>query len=713
MKVAVKSSGKKVTPGKFYPLGATPTPDGVNFALYSENAEEVYLLLFDRADGNPTDVIRVENCTRFIWHCFVHGARPGQLYGYKVVGPYEPEKGYRFNHHKLLIDPYAKAITDKVRNIDNLLYGYQPGHSDKDKSFDKRENMHIVPKAIVVDDAAFDWQGDAPPGHPMERLLIYEAHLKGFTAHPSSGVPESMRGTYLGFIEKIPYLKELGVNAAEFLPVQEFYHEDFLIARGLKNYWGYNTICFNAPEVSYSSQRTPGCQVHEFKALVRELHKADIEVILDVVYNHTAEGDEMGPTVNFKGIDNSIYYMLDGNMWEQFRYYKNYSGCGNTMNLAERSVIRFVMDSLRYWVQEMHVDGFRFDLASVLGRKGEFFRRSAAFFDAISQDPLLNRVKLIAEPWDLGTNQVGNFPVDWSEWNGKFRDTVRQFNRGDQGQIKDLGWRLTGSADLYADDGRSAYNSINFVTSHDGFTMYDLVSYERKHNEANKDNNRDGAEENYSTNCGVEGPTDDPDIIALRKRLLKNFACILFLSSGTPMMLMGDEILRTQRGNNNAYCQDNEISWFDWSLVKMNNDNLSFTKRLIRFAASYPILQKKRFFTGTEFGSSGVPDIMWFDPELRVPRWEDPQARTLCYMLNGGTEPPYNRLHFFYVALNADQTPVTVALPRPVHPIQWFRAIDTSLPPGEEVVEPKKEVRLADQDRYVVSERTVAVLIGR
>ncbi|HSB78643.1 MAG TPA: glycogen debranching protein GlgX, partial [Candidatus Methylomirabilis sp.] len=509
------STGRKLSAGRFFPLGASLAPDGVNFALYSQNASEVFLLLFDAPDGQPTDIIRLDTRTRYIWHAFVHGLTAGQLYGFKVRGDFNPGRGLRFNEAKLLIDPYAKALTGKAKNQDNLLLAYDAQSPERDLSRDSRDNTAIVPKGIVVDDR-FDWQGDAPSCTPLENLVIYEVHLRGFTAHPSSGA--AYPGTYLGFIQKIPHLTDLGINAVEFLPIHEHHVEDFLLAKGLTNYWGYNTLGFFAPESSYGTRRSPGCQVSEFKTLVRELHRAGIEVILDVVYNHSAEGNELGPTLSFKGIDNPTYYCLTGGPNDPGRYYLNYTGCGNSLNLAHPHVIRFVMDSLRYWVEMMHVDGFRFDLASVLGREEGMFLRSASFFDAISQDPVLNRVKLIAEPWDLGTYQVGNFPVDWSEWNGRFRDTLRRFGKGDGGQVQELGWRLTGSADLYGDDGRSAYNSINFITCHDGFTLRDLVSCDEKHNEANLEGNRDGTSDNNSWNCGADGETDDPSVVRLRKQ---------------------------------------------------------------------------------------------------------------------------------------------------------------------------------------------------
>jgi len=550
---------RTVERGRADPLGATLTPTGVNFALYSKHGSEVFLLLFDAPDAPPSDVIRLEQVTRHVWHAHVRGVRAGQLYGYRVRGEHRPEQGLRFNEQKLLLDPYAKALTGPVRNVDNLLLAYDPSPAGgRDLSVDTRDSAPVMPRCIVVDDA-FDWQGDQSPDVPLESLIVYEIHTKGFTAHPSSRVEHP--GTYLGFVEKIPHLVRLGVNAVELLPVHEFYVDDFLRARGLTNYWGYNTIGFFAPTWFYGTGRTPGCQVGELKTLVRELHRAGLKVILDVVYNHTAEGNEMGPTISFRGIDNPSYYALTGPSESPRRYYMNWTGCGNSMNFDDRAVIRLVMDSLRYWVEQMHVDGFRFDLASVLGREGPggWFQPSSSFFDAVAQDPVLQRAILIAEPWDLGTYQVGNFPVDWSEWNGRFRDTVRKFVKGEPGQLADLGWRLTGSADLYGDDGRSAWNSVNFVTCHDGFTLADLVSYDGKHNERNGEENRDGADDNHSWNCGVEGPTEDPAVAQLRRQQAKNFACALLFASGTPMMLGGDEFLRTQQGNNNAYCQDNEI----------------------------------------------------------------------------------------------------------------------------------------------------------
>jgi isoamylase len=701
---------RTVSAGNAYPLGAFVQNNGVNFAIYSQYASEVFLLLFDDPASDPTDIIKLEAYTRYVWHAFVEGLRPDQLYGYKVRGEYDPSRGMRFNENKLLIDPYAKALTGKFRNPDNLLLAYDVNSAEKDRSFDSRDNTAIVPKSIVMDDR-FDWNGDAPPNIALENLVIYEVHVKGFTAHLSAGVEHP--GTYLGFIEKIPHLKALGVNAVEFLPLHEIYVEDFLANKGLTNYWGYNTIGFFAPESSYSTGRFPGCEVGEFKTLVRELHAAGIEVILDVVYNHSGEGSELGPTLCFRGVDNQTYYQLTGTTNDPYRYYMNFSGCGNTLNLANTHVIRFVMDSLRYWTQTMHVDGFRFDLASVLGRQENTYRKSASFFDAIAQDPVLCRVKLIAEPWDLGTYQVGNFPVDWSEWNGRFRDTVRRFGKGDGGQIQDLGWRLTGSADLYQDDGRSAYNSINFITCHDGFTLNDLVSYNGKHNDANLEHNTDGANDNNSWNCGVEGETSDINVTALRKQLARNYICLLFLSMGTPMMLGGDEFMRTQRGNNNAYCQDNEISWFNWNSVEKNADILEFCRKTIAFTKRYTVLQQRKFLQGKDLDTDGVPDISWFNATLDNPQWNDPEARLVCYRLDGGEVRSDLGTYYLFIILNADFNLRRVAIPPIENGMRWYRVIDTSLPAGDDFLETGAEVALDPSDFYVVNSRSTVLLLAR
>ncbi len=703
-------SNRIIREGKNYPLGASLTPEGVNFALYSQFARQVFLLLFDSPDGAPTDVIELKERTKFIWHGLVQGIKAGQLYAYKVSGDYNPASGLRFNENKLLLDPYAKALTGKCRNVDNLLLAYDPLSPSKELVPDTRDNTWVMPKCIVVDDW-FDWREEEFVNLPLEELIIYEVHVKGFTAHPSSGV--SQPGTYLGFIEKIPYLKDLGINAVEFLPVHEFYVDDFLLNRGLTNYWGYNTIGFFAPESSYCTRRLPGCQVNEFKTLVRELHRAGIAVILDVVYNHTGEGNELGPTLNLKGIDNLSYYTLTGPPGEDARYYMNFTGCGNSVDLAKPPALRLVMDSLRYWAEVMHVDGFRFDLASVLGRSGDEmrFRRSSSFFDAVSQDPVLNQAVLIAEPWDLGTYEVGNFPVDWSEWNGRFRDTVRKFGKGDRGQIADIGWRLAGSADLYGEDGRSAYNSINFVTCHDGFTLNDLVSYDFKQNESNGENNQDGANENNSWNCGVEGPSSDPGVIQLRKQLIKNFACYLLFACGTPMMLGGDEFMRTQRGNNNAYCQDNEISWFNWSDLEKNADVLEFFKKTIQFTKEYSVLQRRRFPLGVDLNANGIPDLEWFGFNLDTPDWHDPELRTLCYQLDGSEVASDKGDYLLFLIYNADFQVHSVMLPKPPKPIRWFRVVDTSLPGGEDFLESGREILIDPPDYYLASPRSTVVLM--
>ena len=700
---------KKVSKGSFYPLGATLRPDGVNFTLYSQNAREVFLLLFDKLDTDPSDIIKLENRTKYIWHAFVQGLKAGQLYGFKVRGDFNPSRGMRFNEHKVLIDPYGKALTGKFINTDNLLLAYDTNSSDRDLSLDTRDNTSIVPKSIVIDDG-FDWQGDSPSHIPLEELIIYEVHLKGFTAHPSSGV--SKPGTYLGFVEKIPYLKDLGINAVELLPIHEFYIDDFLLNKGLTNYWGYNTIGFFAPESSYSSQYYPGCQVDEFKTLVRELHKAGIELILDVVFNHTGEGNELGPTMCFRGIDNPTYYSLTGTPSDPFRYYINYTGCGNSVKFENSPVIRFTLDSLRYWVETMHVDGFRFDLASVLGREYGGFRTSSCFFDAISQDPVLCRSKLIAEPWDLGTYQVGNFPLDWSEWNGRFRDTIRKFGKGDAGQLRDLGWRLTGSADLYADDGRSAYNSVNFITCHDGFTLNDLVSYNYKHNDANRENNNDGTDDNNSWNCGAEGDSDDPNIIALRKQLIKNFACFLLFPAGTPLLLGGDEFMRSQEGNNNAYCQDNAISWFDWSNLEKNSDIFAFFRKAIAFTRKYTVLQNRKFLAGVDEDDNKIPDISWFGPDGGRALWEDPETRILCYMLDGAEEASELGNYQLYLILNADYRVHSVSLPH-LDGERWSRVVDTSLSAEEDFLDGGKEIELDPPDVYIAKPRSTIVLLGR
>ena len=703
---------KTLGKGMHFPLGATLAQEGVNFAVYSQHAAEVFLLLFDTPDGDPTDVIRLTNRHKFVWHALVKDVRAGQLYGYKVRGEYRPEWGLRFNDAKLLLDPYAKAVTGKFRNVDELLLGYDSRPGAAEGSLDTRDNTSIVPKSIVIDDG-FDWQGVGSPDLALEQLVIYEVHVKGFTAHPSSGV--TLPGTYLGFIEKIPHLTRLGVNAVELLPLHEFYVEDFLLQRGLTNYWGYNSIGFFAPESSYGSGRTPGCQVSEFKTLVRELHKAGIKVILDVVYNHSGEGNEKGPTLCFRGLDNVAYYSLTGPENASRRDYVNYTGCGNSLNFDNPPVIRLAMDSLRYWVEVMHVDGFRFDLASVLGRTDREgrFHSSGSFFDAVSQDPVLDRTILIAEPWDISTYQVGNFPVDWCEWNGRFRDTMRRFGKGDSGQLADVGWRMTGSADLYGDDGRSAYNSVNFITCHDGFTLHDLVSYNEKHNLKNGENNQDGSNDNSSWNCGVEGGTDDPAVLALRKQLMKNFACYLLFSSGTPMMLGGDEFARSQRGNNNAYCQDNDISWFDWSAASRNEDLVEFFRKAIQLTRRFPVLQRRKFFLGKDLDDDGVDDLTWFAPDLGAPRWHDASSRTVCWQLDASEDGSALDVSRLFFVLNSSHEPQWVKLPSVQSGRAWHRAIDTGLPSGEDFAEPGQEIELNPPDHYIVKGRSTVLLLSQ
>jgi isoamylase len=705
----VHHTDKKLSPGSPQKLGATLSKGGVNFSLYSQYAKEVFLLLFDVSEGDPSDIIKIENCTNSTWHVFVHGLEAGQLYGYKIRGDYNPRSGVRFNEHKLLIDPYAKALTGKCVNKDNLLLAYDPTASEKDLIIDRRDNTRIVPKSVVIDDS-FDWQDDRGPNTPLEELIIYEVHLKGFTSHPTSVVQHS--GTYLGFMEKISYLKELGINAVEFLPIHEFYVQDTLIDKGLTDYWGYNTIGFFTPESSYSTQSYAGCQVREFKTLVRALHREGIEVLLDVVYNHTGEGNELGPTVCFKGVDNPTYYALSGTGTEPYRYYINDTGVGNTFNVENLMVMRLVIDSLRYWVEVMHVDGFRFDLASILARVKAKFSEHSTFFRIIAEDPVLKCVKLIAEPWDLTTYQVGNFPQGWSEWNGRFRDTVRRFLKGEGSQIKELGWRFTGSADLYGDDGRSPYNSINFVTCHDGFTLRDLYSYTKKYNETNLNNSQDGVDDNISWNCGVEGDTEDAHIIQLRKQMVRNAFCILFFSVGTPMLLHGDEVMRTQRGNNNVYCQDNELSWFNWEDLTRYNDIFEFCKKTIVLRNRYTVLQRRKFLKGKDMDGDTVPDIAWFGESLSKPSWSDPNLKVICYQLDGSEKPSeFGNYHLFFIYCMDDNSH-TVKIPQ-YEGIKWHRIVDTSLHEGNEFCTPDEEVVLDPPDHYVINPRSIVVLLGK
>src|SRR5213593_2764523 len=609
-----------------YPLGATWMGNGANFALFSETAMSVELCLFDNIEDTEENIrIPVTEHTDQVWHVFLPEVRPGQLYGFRVSGPYDPERGLRFNSSKLLLDPYAKAIAGEVNWADEM-FGYVVGGKDEDLTQDFRDDAWGVPKSVVIDNA-FDWQGDRKPGTPLHSSVIYEVHVKGFSKLWPE-IPEELRGTYagVGSAAAIDYLTKLGVTAVELLPVHAHIDDKVLIDRGLINYWGYNTIGFFAPHAAYSSNHEPGADVTEFKGMVRNLHAAGIEVILDVVYNHTGEGNHLGPTVCFRGVDNPANYRL---MADNPRFYLDYTGTGNTLDTLCPRTLQMVMDSLRYWVTEMRVDGFRFDLAPALARDGTGFNKFHAFFKVIQQDPILSQVKLIAEPWDVGEGgyQVGNFPVPFSEWNGKFRDAMRSFWRGDEGFIGEVAYRLTGSPDLYQHDGRRPYASINFVTAHDCFTLSDLVSYDKKHNELNGDSNNDGDNNNLSWNCGVEGPTDDAQINALRERQRRNFLTTLFLSQGVPMLTGGDEWGRSQKGNNNAYCQDNEISWFDWTRDEKQNQFLQFTRRLIWFRKAHPVFRRPKFFRGRRIRASEIRDVMWFNPggsEMSEEEWASP-----------------------------------------------------------------------------------------
>ncbi|MGA2215146.1 MAG: glycogen debranching protein GlgX, partial [Bryobacteraceae bacterium] len=628
----------KILPGRAHPLGATWDGAGTNFAIYSEHAEWVELCLFDRQNGPETSRIRLPERTTYVWHGYIPGSQPGQLYGYRVHGPFQPHDGLRFNSNKLLIDPYAKAQAGQV-DWSSAIFPYQPGNPDADLSFDENDDAAGMQKGVVVN-PYFDWEEDRALCLPLSDAVIYELHVKGFTKrHPE--VPEALRGTYSGLVSKpsIQYLKRLGVNAVELMPVHAFLTDKHLAEKGLSNYWGYNTTNFFSPDARYSGSGDLGGQVAEFKTMVKAFHREGIEVILDVVYNHTAEGNHMGPMLSFRGIDNPTYYRLVG---DQQRYYMDYTGTGNSLNVRHPQVLKLIMDSLRYWIEEMHVDGFRFDLASTLARELHDVDRLSAFFDIIHQDPVISQVKLIAEPWDVGDGgyQVGNFPAGWAEWNGRYRDTVRRYWKSDEGQLSDLAYRLTGSSDLYDRDGRRPSASINFVTAHDGFTMHDLVSYNDKHNEANQEGNNDGANDNHSWNMGAEGPTDNPEIIERRERQKRNFLATLLLSQGVPMILGGDEISRTQNGNNNAYCQDNESTWLDWSLDNRKIALVEFTQKLIRLRRDHPSLHRRKFYQGRAIRGTEEKDIVWLRPdgqEMSDEEWGLGWVRCLGLMLNGET----------------------------------------------------------------------------
>lgn len=673
----------KIYTGNPYPLGATYDGKGVNFALFSEYAEAVELYLYDdNSESTEIAKFKLTEKTHQVWHIYLLGIQPGQRYGYRVYGPYDPSQGHRFNPHKLLIDPYAKAISGTVQ-WDNALFAYQIGAEDADLSLDTSDSAPFIPKAVVVD-SDFDWEDDKPLRIPMHQSVIYETHVKGFTAmHPD--IPQEIRGTYaaMGHPVTIKYLKELGITAVELLPVHHFLTDRHLKDKGLTNYWGYNSVGFFAPDVRYSSAGTHGEQVIEFKEMVKSLHKAGIEVILDVVYNHTGEGNEMGPTLSFRGIDNVSYYRLA----EDPRYYMDFTGTGNTLNTRQPNVLRLIMDSLRYWIQEMHIDGFRFDLASALARELHDVDKLSSFFDVIHQDPVISQVKLIAEPWDIGAGgyQVGEFPAGWAEWNGKYRDCIRDYWIGADNMIAEFANRLTGSSDLYRGDNRTPSASINFITAHDGFTLHDLVSYNDKHNEANGESNNDGESHNRSWNCGAEGPTDDSSINALREKQKRNLLVTLFLSQGVPMMVAGDEFGRTQQGNNNAYCQDNEISWLDWTNV--DNILLDFTKQLIHFRLSHPVFCRRKWFQGLPIRGTGVEDIVWFLPdasEMDDHHWQEDYARSLAVFFNGqgirAVDAQGEKVvdKNFYLLFNAYWEDVEYKLPEERYALNWCKVLDTN-----------------------------------
>jgi isoamylase len=681
---------REIWPGRAFPLGPTWDGQGTNFSLFSEHAQRVELCLFD-ADGEE-ERLPVTERTSHNWHCYLPGVGPGQRYGYRVFGPYEPEEGHRFNPAKLLIDPYAKAIEGEVRWDAANVLPYVPDLSDSaDLEPDDEDDAEAIPKCLVLD-TAFDWEGDEPPRTPWDETVIYETHVKGFTKlHPE--VREDLRGTYAGLASEpaLTYLRELGVTAVELLPIHHIVDESFLTDRGLRNYWGYSSIGYLAPHASYAATQSGlGDQLREFKGMVKALHRAGIEVILDVVYNHTAEGNHLGPTLAFKGVDNSSYYRL---VPDDPRFYMDFTGTGNSLNVVHPSVLRLIMDSLRYWVVECHVDGFRFDLASALARELYDVDRLSAFFDVIHQDPVLSQVKLIAEPWDVGPGgyQVGNFPVLWTEWNGIYRDVMRDFWRA-QAPVGDFAARLAGSSDLYATDGRDPSASINFITAHDGFTLRDLVAYNEKHNEANLEDNRDGTDDNRSWNCGAEGPTDDAAILALRARQQRNFLTTLFLSQGVPMLLGGDELGRTQGGNNNAWCQDNEVSWYDWRLDDAQREQLAFTKRLIALRRHHPVFRRRHFLHGESSTEFGLPDAWWFRPDgRRMTRrdWESPDRHVLGLFLNGREFPDRDARgreivdDSFLLLFNAHHEDVEFALPAGRYGRRWTLELASAQPDQE------------------------------
>jgi len=710
----------EITTGKAIPMGATVSNDGVNFAVFSRHATLVTLILFESpAEDSPHIEIPLNKAgskTGDVWHCFVKGAKAGICYLYRVDGPYQPERGLRFNRHKAIIDPYAKALTslDKWELSDCV--GFDPTSPKGDLSFSGQDNMHNHPRCIVIDDNDFDWQGDAPLNYPLRFSVLYETHVKGLTAHSHSGVKHP--GTYLGVIEKIPYFKELGITSLEFLPIQEFNEHEYPRRNPhtgdlLTNYWGYSTVAFFAPKESYAVDHSPGGQVRDFKLMVRELHKAGIEVILDIVFNHTAEGSELGPTFSFRGLDNPIYYILNDNK----RFYQNYSGCGNTVNCNNPIVRAFIMECLQYWVVEMHVDGFRFDLGSILGRdQNGKLMESPPTLERIAQDAVLSSTKIIAEAWDAGgAYQVGWFPGGrWAEWNDRFRDEIRKYWRSDPSETRHLATRLSGSSDLYLRDGRKPFHSINFLTSHDGFTLNDLVSYNDKHNEDNGEENRDGGDHNYSYNYGYEGLTLDPVLEQVREQQIKNFFTTLLVSLGTPMILGGDEIGRTQKGNNNAYCQDNEISWYDWSLLEKNKGVFRFVKEMIAFRLRHPCFMRPEFYTGREGSYNAIPDISWYDEKGGAPNW-DKLGYPLALLINGRhAEVTRDRdNNDFYLMFNASLEPVVFSIPAANDRRQWFRVVDTTYLSPHDILSEGSEEPLALSNKYNVKARSVVILISK
>jgi isoamylase len=707
----VAACAVRVWPGDPYPLGATWTGVGVNFAVFSAHATKVELCLFDSPDATM-EAARIELPEHhdMVWHGFLPDARPNQLYGFRVHGPYDPQQGHRFNPNKVVMDPYAKSVARTIRWADEMFGYVVSGDENADLTFDPRDNGAFAPLAAVVD-PAFTWGDDRRLRTPWHNTVIYEMHVRGFSRlHPD--IPEALRGTYEALTTEpaIQHLTRLGVTAVELMPVHHHARDRHLEDQGLTNYWGYNSFGYFAPERRLAASRTPAGAVREFKRMVRALHAAGIEVILDVVYNHTAEGNHLGPTLSMKGIDNLSYYRL---VPDDLRHYMDFTGCGNTLNMQCAQVLQLIMDSLRYWVLEMHVDGFRFDLASALARELYSVDRLAAFFDIVHQDPVLSQVKLIAEPWDLGEGgyQVGNFPVLWTEWNGKYRDSVRRFWRGDGGTVSELATRLSGSNDLYAHSGRRPSASINFITAHDGFTLHDLVSYNDKHNEANLEDNRDGENNNLSWNCGVEGPTDDPAVNALRERQKRNFLTTMMLSQGVPMISHGDELGRTQRGNNNAYCQDNPLAWIDWDLGPEQRSLIAFTADLIHLRLTQPVLRRRKYFQGRDIRGGAVADVRWLAPdghEMTDEAWNADFVRSLGMLLYGNAieevgergEPIIGDT--LLVLLNAHNDEVAFTLPPLDGEQRWQRIVDTYEPVGDEkVFEPRAA--------FAVQGRSVAI----